>query len=128
MWIFIYKCCWRYCSINLESNEEKFVWDLKVPRWQVTKLMNCPQIIVNNLRSYAIEKCYNSHILKEYDILSFQEEEESLYYNSSSSAAYFNNNQNEDNVTVATYSVMIYYTPQVTRKIVITKKSLLSFI
>ena len=85
--------------------------------------------MLNNIRTFAIEKCYNSHILKEYDLLTFQEEEEeSLYFNSSSSAAYFNNNQNKDNVTIATYSVMIYYTPQVTRKIVITKKSLLSFI
>ena len=52
----------------------------------------------------------------EYDVSSFQEEEEESLNFNSSTATYFNNNNSEDNVTIATYSVMIYYTPQVTSK------------
>ena len=63
-------------------------------------------------KSYAIEKCSNIHIWKEFDVDSFEQnkpEDRPTYSNSSRA---MNPRRIEDRSAISYYSVMIYYTPE----------------
>ena len=64
-------------------------------------------------RSFAIEKCSQIHIWKEFDVASFEQNkpaERPTTYSNSSKA--MNPRRIEDRSIISNYSVMIYYTPE----------------
>ena len=68
-------------------------------------------------RSFGIETCHGGYVLKRFDLASFPQEQ-SFYLpqsdqQSSSSSENLATRGQQDNSSVVTYSVMIYYTPQV---------------
>ena len=68
-------------------------------------------------RSFGIEKCHQGYVLKRFDLTSFPQEQsfplsQEQQSSSSVSQALANRGQ-QDNTTLVTYYVMIYYTPQV---------------
>ena len=66
-------------------------------------------------RSFGIERCFNGYILKEFDLASFPAET-SLYPSRAERRARgqgWGRGRSTDNTSLATLSVMVYYTPQV---------------
>ena len=66
-------------------------------------------------RSFAIERCFNGHIWKEYDVASFKPDEVAIFKGpivEDKNAARASRNSASDNTTIVTYSVMFYYTPE----------------
>jgi len=62
-------------------------------------------------RSYSIEKCKDVHLWKEFDVESFEANIPEKIPNSGNVSISTRSNI-EDRTTIATYSVMIYYTPE----------------
>ena len=58
-------------------------------------------------KSYSIEKCQNSHVLKEYDVSSFKPDRAITIDKPSLNHIHA---KSDDNTTVVTYTVMFYYT------------------
>lgn len=61
-------------------------------------------------RSFAIEKCHNGQIFKEFDSKLFPDEESVPIESKLTSPENIKRQDRNDNATVVTYSVMIYYT------------------
>ena len=68
-------------------------------------------------RSFGIEKCHQGYVLKRFDLTSFPQEQSfplsQDQQSSSSMSQTLANRGQQDNTTLVTYHVMIYYTPQV---------------
>lgn len=64
-------------------------------------------------RSFAIEKCHHSHVWKEFDVSSFGEDISLDLDGPSTRMLTESTVASPDNDTIATYSVMFYYTPEV---------------
>ena len=60
-------------------------------------------------KSYAIEKCHHGHLIKEFDLTSFEDFEIGDELTEGSSSDYILETV-EDTTTIVTYSVMFYYT------------------
>ena len=68
-------------------------------------------------RSFSIERCHRGYVLKRFDLTSFPQEQSFFLSqeqrSSSSLSPTLSSRGNQDNSTLVTFSVMIYYTPQV---------------
>ena len=68
-------------------------------------------------RSFGIERCHQGYVLKKFDLNTFPQEQSfplsQEQQSSSSLSQSLANRGQKDNITLVTYSVMIYFTPQV---------------